>query len=56
MDNRPLIKWHAQELIHLLSQDPNDPITVQIQVKLETIFLNSLPYKDIIARPSEEHK
>ena len=56
MDNKPLIKWHAQELYKLLSQDPNDPITVRITVALETVFLNSAPYKDIKAKLPEEHK
>ncbi len=55
MDNKQLIKWHAQELYKLLSQDPNDVLTVKIMVELETVFLNSRPYKDIIAEPPE-HK
>ena len=56
MDNKPLIKWHAQELHKLLSQNPNDPITAQISRDLEAIFLNSSPYKDIEAKPPEEYK
>ena len=56
MDNKPLIKWHAQELYKLLSQDQNDPITVEIAVKLEAVFFNSAPYKNIKAQPPEEHK
>jgi len=56
MNNKPLIKWHAQELYKLLSQDQNVQITAGIVVKLETVFFNSLPYKDIKAKPPEEHK
>lgn len=55
MDNKPLIKWHAQELHRLLSEDQNDPITVRVLVELETVFFNSRPYKDIIAMPSEHN-
>lgn len=56
MDNRPVIKWHAEKLYNLLSQNPNDMITDDITVLLETIFLNSRPYKDIEAQPPEECK
>lgn len=56
MDNKPLIKWHAQELYKLLLQDQNDQITTKIAVDLETVFFNSAPYKDIKAKPPEEHK
>jgi hypothetical protein len=51
MDNRPLIKWHAQELYKLLIQNPNDVLTAKIAVDLETVFFNSYPYKNIKARP-----
>ena len=54
MDNEPLIKWHAQELYELLLQEQPDQITADIAVKLETVFFNSLPYKDIKAKPPEE--
>jgi hypothetical protein len=56
MQNLPLVKWHAQELHKLLSQEPNNPYTVQIAVQLEAIFLNSSTYKDIKAQPPEDHK
>ena len=56
MDNMPLIKWHAQELYKLLVQAPNDPTSSEVAIKLETIFLNSLPYKNIEAQPPEERK
>lgn len=56
MDNKRLIKWHAQELYKLLSQDKNDKITAKITVDLETVFFNSAPYKDIKAKPPEERK
>ena len=51
MDNKPVIKWHAQELYKLLIENPNDPITAPIAVELETIFFNSYPYKTIEAQP-----
>jgi hypothetical protein len=54
MDKRPLIKWHAQELYKLLLQDPNNPMTAGIAVELETVFINSSPYKDIKSQPPEE--
>ena len=53
MDNKPLIKWHAQELYKLLLQDPNNSITAGVAVELETVFMNSSPYKDIVAQPPE---
>ena len=56
MDNRPLIKWYAQRLYDLLIQNPNDPMTAQIAVQLEAIFLNSSTYKNIEAQPPEGHK
>jgi len=56
MDNKALIKWHAQELYKLLSQDQNDQNAAEIAVKLETVFFNSLPYKNIEGQPPEEHK
>ena len=56
MQKLSLVKWHAQELYKLLSQEPNNPYTAKIAVQLETIFLNSSPYKDIKAQPPEEHK
>lgn len=56
MDNRPLIKWHALELYKLLVQDPNNPMTANIAVELETVFINSLPYKNIKAQPPKENK
>jgi len=49
MDNRPLIKWYAEKLHALLLQDPNNPITAEIAVKLGAI-LNSLPYKNVEAK------
>jgi len=54
MENLPLIKWHAQELYKLLIQDPNNRLTTEIAMKLETVFLNSLPYKDIKGQPPKE--
>jgi len=54
MDNRSLIKWHAVELYKLLLQDPNNPMTVNIAVELETVFINSLPYKNIKAQPPNQ--
>lgn len=53
MDNKPSIKWHAQELYRLLSQDPNDMLTAKIMADLETIFFNSHPYKDVEAKQPE---
>jgi hypothetical protein len=56
MDQRPLIKWHAQELYKLLLQDPNNPLTAGIAVELESVFINSYPYKDIKAQPPKKLK
>ncbi len=54
MENLPLIKWHAQELHRLLSQYPNEALTTRIAVDLETVFLNSSPFKNIKAEPPEK--
>jgi hypothetical protein len=54
MKNLPLIKWHAQELHRLLLQYPNEALTVQIAVELETVFLNSVPFKNIVAKAPEK--
>ncbi len=56
MENKPLIKWHAQELYKLLLQDRNDPMTADIATGLEAIFFNSTSYKDIKVTPPEERK
>ena len=56
MQNLSLIKWHAQELYKLLSQDQNNQIAAKIAVDLETVFFNSAPYKEIKAQPPEEYK
>lgn len=56
MDDRPVIKWHAQELYKLLIQEPNNPMTAEVAIKLETVFLNSYPYKDIKAQPPKQDK
>ena len=56
MENMPLIKWHAQELHKLLLKSPNDSTSAEVAIKLETIFLNSRPYKNIKAQPPESHK
>ena len=53
MSNLPQIKWHAQELHKLLSQDPNDPLLADVYVKLEALILNNTRFKDINAsRPT----
>ena len=54
MEKRPLIKWHAQELIRLLSDDLNDQRAARIVIDLETHFVNSLPYREIEAKAPEE--
>ena len=51
MENLPTIKWHAQKLCSLLEQEPNNAMCAKVLVDLETIFLNSHPFKDIDAVP-----
>ena len=48
MLNFPLIKWHMQELYELLKVDPNNPMTVPLLIKLETM-LNSEDLKQVEA-------
>ncbi len=49
MSGLPQIKWYAQELHKLLSQYPNDPLLVDVYVKLEALILNDSRFKDINA-------
>ena len=56
MDNRPLIKWHAEELHKLLLQDPNNPMSAKMTVELESFIINNLDYKTIKAQPPKKHK
>lgn len=53
MESKQLIKWHAVELYRLLLQDPNDAMTAPVAAELETVFLNSEPFKSIEAKPPE---
>lgn len=35
-------------------KEPNDMLTAKVAVELETVFLNSSPYKEIKAQPPAE--
>ena len=48
-----LVKYHAQELLKLLEQDPNNPMYVRAYIEVRTI-LNSLPLRDIEANPPSD--
>ena len=56
MERLQLIKWHAEELHKLLLQEPNNPMTAPVAVELETVFLNSSPFKRIEAKAPEAIK
>ena len=54
MERQQLIKWHAEELYKLLLEEPNNPVTARVAIELDTVFLNSLPYKRIKAKAPEK--
>ncbi len=54
MDNKQTIKWHAQELIGLLSQGRADFSVAKMIVELEKFFVHGEHYKDIDACHPDE--
>lgn len=56
MERLQLIKWHAEELYKLLLEEPNNPVTARVAIELETVFINSLPYKNIEAKAPDATK
>ena len=47
MDGKQLIKWHAQELINLLTREKFTFTHAKMVVELEKFFFKSDEYKDI---------
>ena len=48
-----LVKYHAQELLKFLEQEPTNPMYVRAYIEVRTI-LNSLPLRDIEANPPSD--
>ena len=48
------IKYHAEELHKLLSQEPNNAMFARLTIVLSTTIINSPRFKDIDAAPPDD--